>query len=182
MKKIPCLFVRDFTDKRNPILLREITPGCEWVAQGEGIATRKWDGTAIAIIGGKLFARYDVGRKTLPVGAISCGEPDIISGHNPAWVMADKSEHRWIREAHGGHHYEDGTYEAIGPKINSNHEGVVAHCLKRHGDEILDAPRDFDGLFDYLKSRSIEGIVFRHESGSMCKIRRHDYGLPWPVI
>jgi hypothetical protein len=70
MKKIPCLFQRDFTDKRRPTLLRDVTPGCEWVLAGEGVATRKRDGTACAVIGGKLFKRYDVKRgRPVPAGA-----------------------------------------------------------------------------------------------------------------
>lgn len=183
MKKIPCLFQRDFADKRNPILLRDVTPGCEWVLAGEGIATRKWDGTAVAIIGGKLHARYDAKRgKPLPPGAIPCGDPDPITGHNPCWVLADGPEHKWIREAHGGNVYEDGTYEAIGPKINGNHDMVASHSLQKHGHVICSkAPRDWDGLRAYLESENIEGIVFHHPDGRMCKIRRDDYGMSWPI-
>lgn len=181
MKKIPCLFQRDFTDRRNPVLLRGVTPGCEWVLSGEGIATRKWDGTAVAIIEGKLYARYDARRgKPLPNGAIPCGDPDDITGHNPCWVLADGPEHKWIRAAHGGREYEDGTYEAIGPKINGNHESVASHSLERHGADVLDAPRSFDGLHDYLLHHLMEGIVFHRQDGRMCKIRRNDYGVPWP--
>lgn len=183
MKKIPCLFQRDFTDKRNPVLLRDVTPGCEWVLAGEGVATRKWDGTAVAIICGKLHARYDAKRgKQLPPGAIPCGEPDPITGHNPAWVLADGPEHKWIREAFAMTMTTvDGTYEAIGPKINGNHECFPIHVLMRHGAEELDAPRNFDGLADFLRDKNIEGIVFHHPDGRMCKIRRDDYGLPWPI-
>jgi hypothetical protein len=181
MKKIPCLFQRDFTDKKNPILLREVTPGCEWVISGEGTATRKWDGTAVAIIGGKLHVRYDAKRgKPLPAGAIPCGDPDPITGHNPSWVFADGPEYKWIREAHGGKYYEDGTYEAIGPKINGNHDASDCHRLVRHGDEELDSPRNFDDIADFLRNRDIEGIVFHHQDGRMCKIRRDDYGMQWP--
>lgn len=182
MKKIPCLFQRDFTDRHKPLLLWGATPGCEWVLSGGGIATRKWDGTAVAIIGGRLHARYDAKRgKALPQGAIPCGEPDRVTGHNPAWVLADGPEHKWVRMAHGDRAYEDGTYEAIGPKINGNHEHANDHRLMRHGAEELDTPRNFDGLADFLRHRDIEGIVFHHPDGRMCKIRRVDYGMPWPT-
>ena len=174
-------FQRDFTDRRNPVLLRDVTPGCEWVISGEGVATRKWDGTAVAIIGGKLYARYDAKRgKPLPPGAIPCGDPDPVTGHNPAWVLADGPGHKWIREAHAGHQYEDGTYEAIGPKIQGNPQNSAAHRLVRHGADVLDAPRSFDALADFLRNHHIEGIVFHHPDGRMCKIRRDDYGMPWP--
>jgi hypothetical protein len=182
VKKIPCLFQRDFTDRRNPILLRDVTPGCEWVLAGEGTATRKWDGTAAAIINGKLYARYDAKNgRPAPAGGIPCDAPDPTTGHHPYWIPADGPEHRWIREAAGDRPRAEGTYEAIGPKINGNHEGWAEHALVRHGEEKeLDAPRDFDGLREYLNGMAIEGIVFHHPDGRMCKIRRDDYGMPWP--
>ena len=183
MKKMPCLFQRDFTDKSNPILLRDVTPGCEWVLAGEGVATRKWDGTAVAIIGGKLHARYDAKRgKPLPPGAIPCGEPDQITGHNPAWVLAYGPEHKWIREAFTTSGTTvNGTYEAIGPKINGNHEGVSIHILMRHGGERFAPERTWGGLRLFLDQHNMEGLVFHHPDGRMCKIRRDDYGLSWPI-
>jgi len=187
MKKMPCLFQRDFTDPRNPILLPIVTPGCEWALSGDGIATRKWDGTAVAIIGGKLHARYDAKRgKPLPPGAIPCGEPDPVTGHNPAWVLADRPEDRWIREALTNTGTTiDGTYEAVGPKINGNHECVSTHRLVMHGGAIYTLSKDdltFDGMRVWLKFHSIEGLVFHHSDGRMCKIRRDDYEIAWPVV
>ncbi len=183
MKKIPCLFRRDFTDQRNPKLLREVTPGCEWVLAGEGMATRKWDGTACAIIGGKLHARYDAKRgKTAPVGAIPIGEPDAVTGHHPHWILADRPEDKWIREAFTAlEHKLDGTYEAVGPKINSNHERMEVHALLKHDAYVLAmiSARTWDGLREYLTNSAIEGIVFHHADGRMAKIRRDDYGLDW---
>ena len=79
MIKIPCLFERDFTDKRNPILLPTVTPGCEWVMAGEGVATRKYDGTACAVINGELYKRYDAKQgKEPPPGAIPCADPAYV--------------------------------------------------------------------------------------------------------
>jgi len=183
MKKIPCLFQRDFTDRRNPVLLRAVTVGCEWVLAGEGVATQKWDGTAVAIINGKLYARYDAKRgKPIPPGAIPCGEPDPVTGHNPCWVLAAGPEYKWINEAHGGKSYVDGTYEAVGPKINGNHDRLDSHMLAKHGGVMLTVPRDWEGLLYYLAGHDIEGIVFHHPDGRMCKIRRDDYGLPWPIV
>lgn len=76
MKKIPCLFQRDFTDRRNPRLLESVTPGMEWVIADEGEATIKLDGTACAVIGGKLYKRYDAKHgKPAPVDGIPCDEP-----------------------------------------------------------------------------------------------------------
>lgn len=181
MKKIPCLFQRDFTDKRRPVLLRAVTPGCEWVLAGEGVATRKWDGTACAVIGGKLYARYDAKNgKAPPPGSVPCDDPDPVTGHWPHWVLAERPEDKWIRSALAEGVFSDGTYEAVGPRINGNPEGLASHQLVRHGaDVLLDAPRDWDGLRVFLDQNRIEGIVFHHSDGRMAKIRRDDFGFEW---
>jgi hypothetical protein len=189
MIKIPCLFKRDFTDKRNPVLLPTVTPGCEWVLAGEGIATRKYDGTACAIINGEVYKRYDAKQgKDPPIGAIPCSEPDPVTGHWPHWVKVDprKAEDRYYAEVWQklvvvqGHDLDDGTYELCGPKIGSNAEGFGEHGIIQHGrHELFDVPRTFDGLREYLGGNLIEGIVFHHPDGHMCKIRRHDFGWPW---
>jgi hypothetical protein len=62
MQKIPCLFQRDQSQGRDTLVRDEVTPGCEWVLEGEGIATRKWDGTCCLIRDGKLYKRYEVKR------------------------------------------------------------------------------------------------------------------------
>lgn len=47
MKKIPCLLQREFYEDHTFKLLEDkITLGCEWVLNGEGVATEKFDGTA----------------------------------------------------------------------------------------------------------------------------------------
>ena len=202
MKKMPCLFQRDFTDKREPRLLEAVTPGCEWVLAGEGVATRKWDGTACAVIKGELYKRYDAKRgKEPPPGAIPCCDPDPVTGHWPHWVKVDPrlaedrhhaqawqhqvrvcdSERGYVpRPAPMGDIMTDGTYELCGPKIGANPEGLAVHQFLAHGAHLLpDAPRTFAGLREYLGDNLIEGIVFHREDGRMCKIRRHDYGWPW---
>ena len=55
MKKIPTLFIRDASNPK--FVTREVNPECQWVIDGEGVATRKWDGSACLIRGGKLFKR-----------------------------------------------------------------------------------------------------------------------------
>lgn len=81
MKKMPCLFQRTFHGHDSATLLREVTPGCEWVLAGEGVASRKWDGTACMVKDGALYKRYDAKRgKTPPPGAIPCGDPDPVTG------------------------------------------------------------------------------------------------------
>lgn len=190
MKKIPCLFRRDFSDQGKPILLREVTPGCEWVTQGEGVATRKWDGTACLVRGGKLFKRYDakVNRKTgerptPPAGWEACDpEPDPITGHWTGWVpVGDEPESKWHREA-ASKIWPDGTYELVGPKVNGNPENFTLHVLVPHGEtQYPDAPRDFDGLRAWFEGRDIEGLVFHRGNGQMAKIRLADFGLRRPA-
>ena len=67
--------------KKNPEnlgrVINEINPENEWVFKGEGVATRKFDGTAAAIINGELYKRYDVKKgRQVPEGAIPCQDPD----------------------------------------------------------------------------------------------------------
>ena len=202
MIKIPCLFDRDFSDKRRPVLLRVVTPGCEWALTPEGIPTRKRDGTACLIDKvGVLFKRYDVKKgKTVPAGAIPCtSEPDAVTGHWPHWVeVGPEPESRWHMEAFSGLRASDGsrfrpraalregTYELCGPKINGNAEDLEEHTFFRHGAEVLDfgdaPPRDWDALRAILDAARFEGIVYHHASdGRMCKIRRDDFGFSWPV-
>jgi hypothetical protein len=80
----------------------------------------------------------------------------------------------------------EGTYELIGPKVLGNPERVEAHTLVPHGAEVLtDVPRDFAGVRAYLESHEIEGVVFWRAQGDpdcdMVKIKRRDFGLPWPI-
>ena len=103
MKKIPTLFVKLYDDKGRYIgISRNVTPGMEWVLNGEGIATIKYDGACCAIIGGKFYKRFDAknGRK-IPDGAIPCQEtPDPITGHWPHWVAVDSNNpaDKWFVE------------------------------------------------------------------------------------
>ena len=98
MRKMPCLFVREFHDPSRATITREVTPGCEWVLTGEGSASRKWDGSACAVIDRLLYKRYDAKKdrttgayKLPPRGAIPCDAPDPMTGHWPHWVLVDNS-------------------------------------------------------------------------------------------
>lgn len=184
MKKIPSLFKRDYEDTRR--VYDEVVPGCEWVLAGEGVATRKWDGTACLVKDGRLFKRYDAKKgKTPPEGFIPCEpEPDQTTGHWPGWLpVGDGPEDQWHREAWVGWSFPDGTYELVGPKSQGGAEASFKiHCLARHGDTpLMRVPRTFDGIRRYLSEHAIEGIVWHHPDGRMAKIKRKDFGLPWPV-
>jgi len=177
MKKIISLFQRNYDGDH--LVRDEVVPGAEWVLAGEGIATRKWDGTACLVRDGKLYKRYDAkqGRQP-PPGFEPAQDADPITGHWPGWVpVGDGPNDQWHRQAWANHvNVADGTYELVGPKISSNREQQEYHRLIRHGaDELPDAPRTFDALRDYLKDAGIEGIVWHHPDGRMVKIKRRDF-------
>ena len=70
MRKIPTLFVRDWDGDRRYVL-DEVAPGCEWVTKGDGIATRKYDGTCVMFDGSawspdRIAAMFDRFRHRLP--------------------------------------------------------------------------------------------------------------------
>jgi hypothetical protein len=180
---MPCLFQRTFNGRNAADITSDVTPGCEWVLAGEGTASRKYDGTACAVIGGVLHKRYDAKRgKPAPANGIPCQDPDPITGHWPHWVPvsasnpADKHHVAAWSDAGG---LPDGTYELIGQPINGNPERVEGLWFIPHGVTILDVERTFDGLRSYLSTTNIEGIVFAHPDGRMCKIRRADFGFAW---
>ncbi len=63
MKKITTLFKKNLTNLN--LVTSEIAPENQQVFEGDAIATRKFDGTAVAIINGKLYKRYDAKLKLL---------------------------------------------------------------------------------------------------------------------
>lgn len=181
MKKISTLFKKDPNDLSR--VINEVDPQNEW-ALTEGIPTRKYDGTAAAIINGDIYKRYDVKKgKAVPDGAIPCQEPDEITGHWPHWVKCerDKPEDKWFWVAFDSFDIiQDGTYELCGPKVQGNPEGLNGHILIKHGVEVLpivSEDRTFEKLKYVLLHVNIEGIVFHHPDGRMCKIRKSDFGI-----
>lgn len=189
MKKMPTLFVREFDEHRVVRVLPEVTPGCEWVLAGEGVATEKVDGACCAVINGQFYRRYDAkgGQRRLPDGAIPCQpSPDPITGHWPHWIPVDtrRASDKWFVRAWENTPWveEDGTYEAVGVHFQSNPYGLDEDFIERHGRiRINDCPRDYDGIREYLRAHEIEGIVWHRGNGEMCKIKRKDFGFEWPV-
>lgn len=186
MQKIPSLFKRDYEGTR--LVYDEVVEGCEWVQNGEGVATVKIDGTSCMVQDGKLYKRYDAKKgKTPPAGFIAAQEPDEVTGHWPGWVeVTDTKDNLWHMEAwlnsvmNGG--LSDGTYELIGVKVQSNPYGLLGHKLVRHGSEVIDAPRTYAELKEWFATHVIEGIVWHHPDGRMCKIKRKDFGYKWPEV
>lgn len=178
MRKITSLFKRDYDGTR--LVYDEVVPGAEWVLAGEGVATRKFDGTCCMVRGGRLYKRFDATLgKVPPAGFIPAQEPDPVTGHWPGWMLiGDGPDDKWHSEAFNGSE-PDGTYELCGPKVQGNPDKFDRHILIPHGREILeDAPRSFEGLKTYLENKDIEGIVWHHPDGRMVKIKRRDFFKP----
>jgi hypothetical protein len=189
MQKIMSLFQRNYEPNSagERKARDEVVPGAEWVQNGEGIATRKWDGVAVLIKDQCAFMRFDLktGRKK-PEGFIPAqAAPDPVTGHWPGWVSAQTPAGKYVMEAvlkalDQWVEVPDGTYEVCGPKIGTRHganpEKLTEHVLIPHGKDLVeDCPRTFTGLMEYLRDRSIEGIVWHHEDGRMVKIKKADF-------
>ena len=87
------------------------------------------------------------------------------------------------------------TFEAVGPHWQSNPYNLEHDDLERHGDlkiyhELLEDENSeitFESLRHLLgfykfntPTNTIEGIVFWKDGEPVCKIKRSDFGFPWP--
>lgn len=190
MDKIPTLLVRDEVTHK---VTDEVTPNCEWVFDGRGVATEKLDGTNVLvdIRRGYLFAVY---KRHTP------------KGETPGYlrVTDDEPADKWIldaaRSTRGIASWRDGHYpcEAIGPKIQGNPLGLGTRRLVRLDldlalevnnmpyrlprlafvpDDVADL-REFVVTLDshYSPGHPAEGIVFHNpDTGQLAKIKRRDF-------
>lgn len=184
MKKIVSLFQRNYDGDR--LVRDEVVPGAEWVLAGEGIPTRKHDGTCCLIREGVLYKRYEVKPgSTPPAGFEPATDVDPNTGKQQGWLrVGDGPEDKWFAAAFAsgqdfsGNPLSDGTYELCGPKVQGNPEGYEHHVLVPHGCEPLEAnPRSFDEIREFLAQQDIEGIVWHHADGRMVKIKARDFGI-----
>lgn len=174
MKKILTLFERDRSR-----VVNQVHPGCEWVLAGEGVATRKLDGTCCMIRDGKLYKRREVRKSEAEPPLFERADFDEETGKTVGWVPVGAGpEDRWHREALAtAQVIKDGTYELVGPKVQGNPEHAAGHDLILHGSIMIEpVPRTFDGLRDWLATQDIEGVVFHHPNGRMAKIKLRDFG------
>lgn len=185
MKKIPTLFERVYENHKVVGITEKVTPGMEWVLNGEGVATVKIDGSCTMVKDGQLYKRYDAKKvKRPPVGAISCCEPDPVTGHWPHWVKvsADNPADKWYLNAFiNTPETPNGTYEAIGVHFQGNPYGLSSDILEPHGKKKIEVGRTFNEIRKYLSEHNIEGIVFWKDGEPKCKIKRTDFGFEWPV-
>lgn len=186
MKKIPPLFTLLYNNNKHIGISSAVTPGFEWVFNGEGTATVQYDGSCCAIINGQLYRRYDAKKgKKPPEDAIPCCDPDPITGRWPHWVKCkrDNPSDKWFWTAYDNTPLavEDGTYEAVGVHFQGNPYNFPNDMLYPHGLDKIKVLRTFNGIRSYLEEHAIEGIVFWKDGEPQCKIKRSDFGFPWPV-
>lgn len=183
MKKIPTLFVRDAEDRR--YVTGEVAPGCEWVLAGEGVATRKYDGTCMMRDEHGWWARREVKPGKQAPTSFVLVERDENTGKGIGWIPALESPFvKYFREAiEGKHGLPHGTYELVGPKINGNPERLDSHRLVSHENAeripFFDPmPQTLDELaptFALLEKNGIEGVVWHHPGGRMAKLKVKDF-------
>lgn len=177
MKKIITLFARNY--ETDHLVRNEVVPGAEWVIAGEGIATKKYDGTCCMVRDGKLYKRYEIkpGGKA-PPNFEAANEIDPETEKQQGWVpVGDGSDDKYHREAFKPD-MPDGTYELCGPKIQGNPEHFLYHVLIPHGQDLSvgEPPRDFEGLKAWFRDKDIEGVVWHHPGdGRMVKIKKRDF-------
>lgn len=204
MKKIPIVFE---IDRATDTILPNVRPGQEWVIDGEGVATVKFDGQACLFKDGQLWKRFDrklsktaqtkldrgqaidptdLGNfRAPPAGFQPCEEaPDPVTFHWPGWVPIDATNpaDKWHVEALSNlaAPLEEGaTYELVGPSLAKNIYNLAAHQLWKHGKEKVDVGRSFEAIRDFLATLNGEGLVFHHPDGRMAKIRRKDFKMFW---
>ena len=187
MRKIPTLFVRD--EAKRAKVTDRVTPGCEWVLAGEGVPTRKYDGTCVMFDGALWWARREVKPgKTPPAGFVPLGTDDV-TGKTVGWEpMAQSGWSRWHAEVLSGQNWDrgwkPGTYELCGPRVNGNPERLDRHDLLPHAaatsppamwtverswtvPEVVDLVRSVGGW-------GWEGIVWHHPDGRMAKLKAMD--------
>ena len=187
MQKIPTLFLRDHDDPRRP-LTDQVNPECQWVIDGEGVATAKADGTCVMFGGKDWFARREVKPgKQPPAGFIEVSG-DVVTGKKMGWVPVDRSDPNFRYHVEAIDRYVEAwgrpaalTYELMGPKVQGNPMGLMDHRLWRHDalPKLHDAPRSFVDLREYLlgepfTAQGWEGLVWHHPDGRRAKLKVKD--------
>ena len=185
MEKIPTIFERDWEGDRSRVL-DVVHSGCEWVIEGFGVPTRKYDGTCV-MYDGAWWARRDVkDGKEIPSGFVALGY-DAETEKTFGWEPIENSPFAKFH-AEAVAHMDDlaldgfpwgGTYELLGPKVQGNPEGFEEHTLQFHSlaEEVICQKRDYESIKTVLETHKIEGIVFHNPDGRMAKIKARDFGI-----
>lgn len=187
MRKIPTVFRRDPEDRAH--VLPIAASGCEWVLEGEGVATIKYDGTCTLFDGERWWARREVKPEKTPPPDWREVDTDPVTGKRQGWEPIEQSPFAaaFASALRSAAPRAGATYELVGPKINGNPHAFTAHRVIRHGlDELACAPRDYEGLQHYLLRQVskgnegyIEGIVWWREldnpEAGLAKVKIRDF-------
>lgn len=199
MRKIPTLFVRD-PDTGLRYVTEQVHPDCQWVMDGEGVPTRKYDGTCVRFDGERWWARREVKPgKAAPANYVPV-ETDPVTGKTVGWEPVEQSAFAKVHAEAVAYQddaarglvdlgvYTPGTYELVGPKINGNPEQVDQHQLWAHAtaEDMFVGGLTFELIRDsVLSARDVdgcEGFVWHHEDGRMAKIKAKDFApIPEPA-
>ncbi|MGH6814965.1 MAG: DUF5565 family protein [Hyphomicrobiaceae bacterium] len=180
MKKIPTVFERDWNGDRSRVT-RQVHAGCEWVLAGEGVATRKLDGTSCMVRNGQFYKRRELRKGDRAPPLFEPADHDEETGKTVGWVPCDIGpEDRYHMEAFADGGFADGTYELLGPKVQGNPERYEKHTLVNHCDPSLvlqNVPRTFDELREWMATQNIEGVAWHRSDGRMAKLKLRDFGI-----
>lgn len=156
MRKIPTLFVRDYS--QGGFVIPEVNPSAEWVFDQAWPALRKYNGICVGLfleVNGEIRINEGVGSGEIntetPLRTVWMARREIKQGHefpdkfvpeqfDPTtkktfgWVpIAQSPFYKFFMEAHQSLEHEYlGTYELCGPKVNGNPEGYKKHALVFH--------------------------------------------------
>ncbi len=183
MDKIPTLFLRNPENMK--LVTQEVNPEAAWVPEGCGIPTVKKDGTNIRVtVQDEKCIHVEKRRNPTREEKAAGAEPGYVdaSRDDPAdkHIFAAVDNTNCIG-------WPDGTWpaEALGPKIQGGVECPypVLYPFSLAPLEIIDGnPRTWQSILNYLGAHPIEGIVWHDEEHHRyAKIKRRDFGLPWPV-
>lgn len=207
MKKIPTIFLRDH--ENNPSLVTmNWNPAAQWLLDNphSAFATVKKDGTNVRLTikhGAAAGLHLILEKRRNPSKKEKRrAEQQGLPVPEPTYVRAlpDDPADKHIFAAMGETDYTnwpDGVWEceALGPKIQGGVESDVPllYPFSFAPEIITDDPiasinpaeltpkQIYYAIGAFFMNRSIEGIVWHGPSGQMAKIKRRDFGLPWPV-
>lgn len=184
MEKIQTLFLRNPENMK--LVTREINPDAAWVLTASAVPTVKKDGTNVRVTVRNGHPTYTEKRRN-PT------REEKANGVEPGYVVIDERDpaNQHILSAITYTDYTgwpDGAWscEALGPKIQGGIESSVPslYAFSESPSIITEPiPLGYDAIREYLETHPIEGIVWHEQGGQcrMCKIKRRDFELAWPV-
>ena len=161
MRKIPTVYLRDETDRSK--VTDEVNPECQWVLDGLGVPTRKYDGTCTMLDEhGRWWGRREVKPGKPEPANFQPEQRDLVTGKTVGWEPIEQSS--FIKAFRGVANLpvRPGTYELCGPKVQGNPEHFEEHRLISHAFAEVPPPanRAPKDLVDLVSLRGWEGIVW----------------------